>query len=105
MTITWLQPALDSLSDVVDYSIEYFGTRQATNIVDNIYAAVEKLYMFPLIGPVIPEISNEATIYRRLKINKLLSVIYRVHDDTIYIIFVWDNRRSLHNIFYTFNNY
>lgn len=105
MTITWLQPALDSLSDVVDYSIEYFGTRQATNIVDDIYAAVEKLNVFPLMCPVIPEISNEATIYRRLKINKLLSVIYRVQDDTIYIMFVWDNRRSLHNIFYFFNNY
>lgn len=105
MTITWLQPALDSLSDVVDYSIEYFGTRQATNIVDNIYATVENLNVFPLMGAVIPEISNETTIYRRLNINKQLSVIYRVQDDTIYIMFVWDNRRSLHHIYYFFNNY
>lgn len=104
MTVTWLQPALDSFSDVVDYSIEYFGTRKASNTVDAIYAAVEKLELFPLIGSVIPEISNDKRKYRKISVSKQLSIVYRVEAETVFVMFVWDSRRSLHNIFYFFKD-
>lgn len=55
MKTTWLQPALDSFSDVVDYSIEYFGTRKAQATAEAIVAAVEKLESFPFIGQIIPK--------------------------------------------------
>lgn len=103
MKIVWSQPALDSLSDVLDYSVEYFGTRVAAKTENAIFSAVEILGTYPLMGFIIQDISSESRIYRRKSISKYLSVIYRVEDDTIYIMFVWDSRRSLHNVFYFFN--
>lgn len=104
MKVIWLEPALDSFSDVLDYSIEYFGTRIATRTEEELFSAIGTLESFPFIGSVIPEISNDSVSYRRLNVNKLLSLIYRVEGDIIYIMFIWDNRRSLHNIFYFFKD-
>lgn len=104
MKVIWLQPALDSFSDVLDYSIEYFGTRIATRTEEEIFSAIDKLERLPYLGQVMPEISNDIVSYRRINVNKLLSVIYRVEGDIIYIMFIWDNRRSLHNIYYFFND-
>lgn len=80
MKITWLQPALDSFSDVVDYSIEYFGTRKAANTVNDIYAAVEKLEQFPSIGTVIPESINKNNCYHVTNIDKLFDKGYITFD-------------------------
>lgn len=104
MKVIWLQPALDSLSDVWDYSVGAFGIPTATETENGIFSAIDRLEVFPLMGSIVEEISNELREYRRIKIRKTLSVIYRIEYDTIYIVFVWDNRRSLHNIFYFFND-
>ena len=104
MKVIWIQPALDSLSDMWDYSVEYFGTRVASRTENDIFSAVDRLECFPHLDSVIEEISNDIREYRRINISKSLSVIYRIENDTIYIVFVWDNRRSLHNIYYFFNN-
>ena len=104
MKVIWLQPALDSLSDMWDYYVEYFGTRVASRTKNAIFSAVDRLECFPHLDSVIEEISNDIREYRRINISKSLSVIYRIENDTIYIVFVWDSRRSLHNIYYFFNN-
>lgn len=100
-----MQPALDSLADVLDYTIEQFGSAIASRTENEIFSTVESIETFPFIGSVIPEISDDRYTYRRLQVSRQLSVIYRLKDDIIYIMFVWNSRRSLHNIYYFFNKH
>lgn len=104
MEIVWSEPAYDSLTDVLDYTIEAFGLRQMVIMEDTIIDSIEQLSLYPKSCPVIAEISNEEKEYRKLVVTKEVSVIYRVEDASVIIMFVWDVRRSLHNIYYFFNH-
>ena len=100
MKILWAQRAYDSLADILDYSEGSFGHKQAERIEERILTAIERLRVFPASCAVIPEISNDLTKYRKLVISHEISVIYRAEEDAIRIDFIWDIRRSLHQIYY-----
>ena len=69
-----------------------------------IMASVDKLLDFPAMCPVIPEISNNVREYRKLVVSREISVIYWFDEEFVNITFIWDVRRSLHHIYYIFNN-
>lgn len=100
MKILWSQSAYDSLTDILDYSAESFGLKQAIKTEERIITAIERLEVFPTSCPVIPEISNEITEYRKLVVSHEITVIYRVEEDAVCIDFIWDIRRSLHQVYY-----
>lgn len=102
MQIRWSQNALDSLTDVLDYSLETFGYVQQTVMEEIIMSSTEKLTSFPMMCPVISEISNDLREYRKLVVTKEISLIYWCDEEYVNISFVWDTRRSLHQIFYLF---
>ena len=104
MQVKWSQRALDSLTDVLDYTLETFGYVQQAVMEDIILSGTDKLTSFPKMCPVIPEISNNLREYRKLVVTKEISVIYWCDEEYVNISFVWDTRRSLHQIFYLFNN-
>lgn len=104
MEVRWSQRAFDSLTDVLDYTLETFGYVQQTVMEEIIMSSTDKLTSFPLMCPVIPEISNNLREYRKLVVTKEISLIYWCDDDYVNISFVWDTRRSLHQIFYIFKN-
>lgn len=103
MRIVWSQPAYDSLTDVLDYTLESFGLHQMIKMEDLIMDAIECLCSYPTLCPIIHEISNNKKEYRRLVVTQEISVIYYVGSEAVNIMFVWDVRRSLHNIYYYFD--
>ena len=66
MKIRWSQHAYNSLTDVLDYSLETFGFLQQVAIEDIIMTSIDKLAEFPTMCPIIPEISNNVREYRNL---------------------------------------
>ena len=102
MKIKWSQHAYNSLTDVLDYSLETFGFLQQVTMEDMIMNSIDKLVDFPQMCPVIPEISSDAMEYRKLVVSNEISVIYWLDDEYVHISFIWDTRRSLHNVFYIF---
>lgn len=104
MQIRWSQRALDSLTDVLDYSLETFGFVQQAVMEEIIMSSTEKLISFPTMCPVIPEISSNSQVYRKLVVTREISVIYWCDAEYVNISFVWDTRRSLHQVFYLFKN-
>ncbi|MCQ2254325.1 MAG: type II toxin-antitoxin system RelE/ParE family toxin [Bacteroidaceae bacterium] len=104
MKIRWSLHAYDSLSDVLDYSGEAFGYLQKMVMEEIIITSITKLADFPKMCPVIPEISNDVREYRKMVVTKEISVVYWLDDENVNISFVWDTRRSLHNIFNIIKN-
>lgn len=104
MKIRWSQHAYNSLTDVLDYSLETFGFLQQVTIEEIILTSIEKLAEFPTMCPIIPEISNNVREYRKLVVSKEISVIYWIEDDYINVSFIWDTRRSLHHIYNIFKD-
>ena len=104
MKIKWSQHAYDSLTDVLDYSLETFGFIQQLTMEEIILESISKLVDFPTMCPVIPEISNDERVYRQLVVTKEISVIYWTDTEYVNISFIWDTRRSLHNVYYIFKN-
>ena len=81
MKIRWSQHAYNSLTDVLDYSLETFGFLQQVAIEDIIMTSIDKLV-----------------------VSKEISVIYWLEDDYINVSFIWDTRRSLHHIYNIFKD-
>lgn len=104
MQVRWSQQALFSLADVLDYSLEAFGYVQQAVMEDIILSSTEKLTSFPRMCPVIPEISNNLREYRKLVVTREISLIYWFDEEYVNISFVWDTRRSLHQVFYLFKD-
>lgn len=104
MKVRWSQHAFESLTDVLDYSLENFGHIQQLAMEDIIVSSTDKLVSFPFMCPVISEISNEQREYRKLVVTKEISLIYWCDEEYVNISFVWDTRRSLHHVFYIFKN-
>lgn len=104
MQIRWSQHAYDSLNDVLDYTLDTFGYVQQMVMEEIIISSIDKLISFPFMSPVIPEISNNIRQYRKLVITREISVIYWCDSDFVYISFIWDTRRSLHQVYYILND-
>lgn len=100
MKIRWSQHAYDSLTDVLDYTFDTFGLRQQSLMENTIMASIDKLGDFPTICPIIPEISNNVREYRKMVVTKEISIIYWIDGEFVNISFIWDTRRSLHQIYY-----
>lgn len=100
MKIRWSKHAFESLNDVLEYSLESFGYIQQLAIEEIIVSTIEKLASFPYMCPIIPEISDSSKQYRKLVVTREISVIYWCDEEHVNISFIWDTRRSLHQIFY-----
>lgn len=100
MKIRWSQHAYDSFMDVLDYSNDMFGFLQQMVMEEVIMSSINKLSDFPKICPIVPEISNNVREYRKLVVTKEISILYWLDEEFINISFVWDTRRSLHQIYY-----
>lgn len=104
MQVKWSQRALYSFADVLDYTLENFGYVQQTAMEELIMCSTDKLTSFPRMCPVIPEISNNIREYRKLVVTKEISLVYWCDEEYVNISFVWDTRRSLHQVFTLFKN-
>jgi toxin ParE1/3/4 len=91
MKIRWTHPALGSLRNLHDY-IAKDSEVYASNFIQRIILAAEKLTDFPRLGRVVPE-ADEETIRELLYQN--YRIIYRIKGDLIEILTVIHGRRDL----------
>jgi hypothetical protein len=52
----------------------------------------------PLLGAVEPLLIGREQEYRHIVIKPLFKIIYRIEDDIIYMIDIWDSRRNPKNL-------
>jgi plasmid stabilization system protein ParE len=94
MKIRWTDPAIESLRNLHGY-IAKDSEIYASNFIQRIVLAVEKLGAFPRLGRVVPE-ADEETIRELLYQN--YRIIYRLKSEFIEILTVIHGRRDLGSV-------
>lgn len=95
LNIEWTAVALQSLSEVIDYTFEVFGERQVQKLLSQIYKVTGQLATFPYIGKVDEFCSEELGIeYRRILVISEISLLYIVAGNTVFIEYVKNARQD-----------
>jgi plasmid stabilization system protein ParE len=88
-TIVWKRKANQQILDIEAYLLENFSAQAVNKFLGKLYQKLEMLERFPESG----QRTRLATI-RRLRINRLISLFYRIQGNFIVIHFVWNNRQD-----------
>jgi toxin ParE1/3/4 len=82
--VVWTDPALADLDAIADY-VALDNPRAAAEVVRRVFEHVERLHVYPLLGPVVPELPLGR--YRHL-VEAPCRVFYRVDGDRVIILHV-----------------
>ncbi|WJG25182.1 type II toxin-antitoxin system RelE/ParE family toxin [Vibrio furnissii] len=89
--IIWTEPALSDLNDIAEY-IALENVAAAKQLVQTIFAKVERLENFPESGRIPPELALLS--YRELVVNPC-RIFYKFDGDKVFILFVMRSERDL----------
>ena len=92
-TIIWTDTAQSNLIEIRTY-IALASLMQADMLIDALLLKAQMLERYPEIGKIIKEAPRKE--YREIVFKKY-RIIYRVHNDIVYIMSVWHSSRLLIN--------
>ena len=93
-TLQWTQSAKDDLLDIVR-RIKQESPNSAKGVYNKLKKTAHSSNFFPLKGRVVPELLDEGITYYRELIKTPWRIIYRVGNETVYIIAIIDSRQNL----------
>jgi len=95
--VRWTSNAKEDLLSIVAYIKEDSPTI-ARGIYEKIKEKAHSSNLFPLRGRVVPELQKEGiTMYREL-ISSPWRIMYKVDNDTIYIMAIFDSRQNVEEL-------
>ena len=84
----WSEPALLSLAEVLEYTIEEHGERQSLKLRKQVMEAVRKLSVSPFVAAVEPYSDRVGVELRGYVVIPKIKIIYSIVDNVIYIEYV-----------------
>ncbi|MBQ7141837.1 MAG: type II toxin-antitoxin system RelE/ParE family toxin [Bacteroidaceae bacterium] len=84
----WSRPALLSLADVLDYTLEEHGVRQYKKMRKQVMDAVRQLSVSPFMAAVEPYSDKVGVELRGYVVIPHIKIIYSVVDDILYIEYI-----------------
>jgi plasmid stabilization system protein ParE len=93
MKLYYSLKATQSLSNVYEFLIQK-NAHAAVIIHNGILDEIDKLLLFPQMGPIESELKDRTPEYRSLVVCRIYKVIYRIEHQKIYIVDIWDCRRD-----------
>jgi addiction module RelE/StbE family toxin len=95
--VKWTSNAKEDLLNIVDY-IKKDSLSSAREVYEQIKEKAQSSNFFPLRGRVVPELLKEGiTIYREL-IAKPYRIMYKIENDTVYIMAIFDSRQNMEEL-------
>ena len=95
--VEWTSNAKKDLLNIVGY-IKKENVSAARDVYERIKEKARSSNMFPLRGRVVPELQKEGiTIYREM-IAHPWRVIYKIENETVYIMAVFDSRQNVEEL-------
>ena len=91
MKLIYSHKAAKALNDIYKF-LNKKNSHAAVIIHNEILDEIDRLLLFPQIGPIEPELENISFTYRSLVVRYTYKVIYRIEKQTIYIVDIWDCR-------------
>jgi plasmid stabilization system protein ParE len=96
--VLWTSGAREDLLRIIAYIKEDSSPKRAKEIYQKIKAKAASNNLFPLRGRVVPELQKEGiTIYREL-VTPPWRIIYKIDNDTVYIMALFDSRQNVEEI-------
>jgi len=95
--VRWTEIAEEDLTAIVEY-IAFDNPDSAQTVFDHIRAKAEKLVSFPERGRVVPELSRYGLSQYRELLPTPWRIIYRVVENIVVVMAVFDGRRNLEDI-------
>ena len=89
--IVWTEPALSDLNNIAEY-IALDKISAATQLVQKVFSAIDRLEQFPNSGRIPPELNDSR--YREIIVGPC-RIFYRTEKQTLYIIYVMRSERKL----------
>jgi addiction module RelE/StbE family toxin len=95
--VEWAEVARLDLDEIVDY-LDSENPAAALRTVDRVEQRARTLESFPVRGRIPPELLRfQVHVYRELQIPPY-RLIYRVYDDRVVVLGVFDGRRNLEDV-------
>lgn len=95
--LKWTQNAKSDLLSIIEY-IKRDSPSVAKEIYFKIKEQAHSSNFFPLKGRIVPELQKEGiTMYREL-ITTPWRIIYKIGDDTVYILAIFDSRQNVEEL-------
>ncbi len=88
-TIVWKRQANLQILEIEAYLLSNFSQRAVEKFLQALYQKLDRLARFPEMG----QRTRFKTI-RRLRINRFISLFYKIQGNYIVIHFVWNNRQD-----------
>jgi len=95
--LKWTQNAKDDLLNIVSY-IKEDSPSIAKEVYQRLKTKAHSSNFFPLKGRIVPELQKEGINTFRELIDSPWRIIYRVGDDTVYIMAIFDSRQNLEEV-------
>ena len=94
MIVVWSENAENTLKQTAEYILEKFGEKNKKNFIQEVYKIVNFLEANPNLGKVEPLLVDFPEMYRSIVVTFLNKIIYRIEDNKILIVALWDVRRE-----------
>lgn len=91
MKVHWTQKALSRLEEIEDY-IATDSPARATRFISELIDQADQLSRFPESGRIVPEDEDQL---RRELVHDGYRIIYRIHNNSIYILSVFEGSRLI----------
>ena len=103
MRVKWSARAAAEFVATAAYVTHEFGDQAALKMQGELNEGVSDIERFPMIGK--ESFTDEKTgiIFREL-VARLNSIVYAIHNEEIYIVSIWSNRRDRNKLFATLKN-
>ena len=89
LQVKWTLVALQSLSDVLEYTYEQFGERQLRKINKRINSSVLRIMFFPNIGKLEPYVSELIGVdFRSVVVVKKIKLYYTQSKEILFVEFI-----------------
>ena len=95
--LLWTKSAEDDLLNIIGH-IKSDSPKNAKSVFSKIKKHAGSSNFFPLKGRVVPELQQEGiTLYREVVV-ALWRIIYKVGDDTVFVMAIIDSRQNVEDI-------
>jgi len=95
--VKWTSNAKEDLLSIVGY-IKKDSLSTARKVYGQIKEKAQSSNFFPLRGRVVPELQKEGIIIYRELISQPYRIVYKIENNTIYIMAIFDSRQNVEEL-------
>jgi len=94
MQVRWESKVRFELAKVLDYLLIEYGVNGARKFSEELNEWVQVIKENPLVAKQEPLLMDLMPIYRSVVVHKYQKLIFRIEDDTVFFVDLWDTRRD-----------